>query len=77
MLDMEERLRPVRRRAAVIMALAILAAGPWLGWWPLIFVVSILSCFSAADRLMPRLARPEFLLEIEATAVLPFETETR
>jgi diguanylate cyclase (GGDEF)-like protein len=62
MLDMEERLRPVRRRAAVIMALAILAAGPWLGWWPLIFVVSILSCFSAADRLMPRLARPEFLM---------------
>jgi diguanylate cyclase (GGDEF)-like protein len=62
MLDMEERLLPVRRRAAVIMALAILAAGPWLGWWPLIFVVSILSGFSAADRLMPRLARPEFLM---------------
>jgi diguanylate cyclase (GGDEF)-like protein len=62
MLDMEERVRPVRRRAAVIMALAILAAGPWLGWWPLVFVVCILGCFSAADRLMPRLARPEFLM---------------
>lgn len=62
MLDMEERVRPVRRRAAAIMALAILAARPWLGWWPLVFVVCILSCFAAADRLMPRLARPELLM---------------
>ncbi len=62
MLDMEQRVRPVRQRAAIIMALAILAAGPWLGWWPLAFVVCILSCFAAADRLMPKLARPEFLM---------------
>jgi diguanylate cyclase (GGDEF)-like protein len=62
MLDMEERVRPVRRRAAAIMALAILAAGPWLGWWPLVFVVCIMACFSVADRLMSRLARPELLM---------------
>jgi diguanylate cyclase (GGDEF)-like protein len=62
MLDMEERVRPVRQRAAVIMTLAILAAGPWLGWWPLAFVVTILLCFAAADRLMPQLARPEFMM---------------
>jgi len=62
MLDMEERVRPVRQRAAVIMILAILAAGPWLGWWPLAFVVSIMLCFAAADRLMPQVARPEFLM---------------
>jgi diguanylate cyclase (GGDEF)-like protein len=62
MLDMEERVRPVRQRAAVIMTFAILAAGPWLGWWPVAFVVSIMLCFAAADRLMPRLARPEFLM---------------
>jgi len=62
MLDMEERVRPVRQRAAVIMTLAILAAGPWLGWWPLAFVVAILLCFAAADRLMPELARPEFVM---------------
>ena len=62
MLDMEERVRPVRQRAAVIMTLAILAAGPWLGWWPLAFVVCILGCFAAADRLMPQLARPEFIM---------------
>ncbi len=62
MLDMEERVRPVRQRAAAIIALAILAAGPWLGWWPLVFVVSIMSCFAVADRLMRRLSRPEFLM---------------
>jgi diguanylate cyclase (GGDEF)-like protein len=62
MLDMEQRVRPVRQRAAIIMVLAILAAGPWLGWWPLAFVICILSCFSAADRLMPKLTRPEYLM---------------
>jgi diguanylate cyclase (GGDEF)-like protein len=62
MFDMEARVRPVRQRAAVIMSLAILAAGPWLGWWPLVFVVSILSCFAFADRLMERLTRPELLM---------------
>jgi diguanylate cyclase (GGDEF)-like protein len=62
MIDMEARVRPVRRRAAVIMSFAILAAGPWLGWWPLVFVVCILSCFAFADRLMDGLARPEFLM---------------
>ena len=62
MFDMEERLRPVRQRAALIMTFAILAAGPWLGWWPLVFVVSIMAVFAAADRLMPRLARPEYVM---------------
>ncbi len=62
MLEMEEHMRPVRRRAAAIMALAICAAGPWLGWWPLAFVVSIMGGFAAADHLMPRLARPERLM---------------
>jgi diguanylate cyclase (GGDEF)-like protein len=62
MLEMEERVRPVRRRAAGIMVLSILAAGPWLGWWPLVGVLSILGFFAGADQLMPRLARPEFLM---------------
>ncbi|HEY4916057.1 MAG TPA: hypothetical protein VIH92_04070, partial [Solirubrobacteraceae bacterium] len=62
MLEMEERIRPVRRRAAIIMALAILAASPWLGWWPLGFVVMIMGGFAAADLMMPKLARPELLM---------------
>ncbi len=62
MLDMEERIGPVRRRAAGIMVLAILAMSPWLGLWPLVFVLSIMTCFAGADLLMPRLARPEYLM---------------
>jgi diguanylate cyclase (GGDEF)-like protein len=62
MLEMEQRIRPVRRRAAAIMAVAILAASPWLGWWPLAFVISIMCGFAATDALMPRLARPELLM---------------
>jgi diguanylate cyclase (GGDEF)-like protein len=61
LLDMEERIRPVRKRAASIMVLAILAAGFWLSWWPLAFVVCILAFFSLTDRLMTRVARPELL----------------
>jgi diguanylate cyclase (GGDEF)-like protein len=62
MLDMEARVRPVRRRAAGIMIVSILVLGPWLGWWPLLFVVSIMACFATTDMLMPRLAKPEFLI---------------
>ncbi len=62
MLDMEERVRPVRRRTAGIMVLAILAMSPWLGLWPLLFVVSIMACFAGADLLLPRLARPEYMM---------------
>jgi diguanylate cyclase (GGDEF)-like protein len=62
MLEMEERIDPVRRRAAVIMIVAILVASPWLGWWPLAFLVTIMSAFAIADKLMPRLARPELMM---------------
>jgi hypothetical protein len=62
MLEMEERIRPVRRRAALIMTAAILAASPWLGWWPLAFVLSIMAGFATADSLMGSLERPELLM---------------
>jgi diguanylate cyclase (GGDEF)-like protein len=62
MLDMEERVRPVRRRTFAILAVAIAAVGPWLGWWPLLFLIPASLFFSAADRLMPRVARPELMM---------------
>jgi diguanylate cyclase (GGDEF)-like protein len=62
MLDMEERVRPVRQRALAILAVALIAAGPWLGWWPALFLIPAALCFGAADLLMPRLARPELLM---------------
>jgi diguanylate cyclase (GGDEF)-like protein len=62
MLDMEERVRPVRQRALAILAVALIAAGPWLGWWPALFLIPAALCFGAADLLMPRVARPELLM---------------
>jgi diguanylate cyclase (GGDEF)-like protein len=62
MLDMEQRVRPVRQRALAILAVALVACGPWLGWWPALFLVPAALCFAAAERLMPRMARPELLM---------------
>jgi diguanylate cyclase (GGDEF)-like protein len=62
MLDMEERVRPVRQRALAILAVALVAAGPWLGWWPALFLIPAALCFGAADALMPRVERPELLM---------------
>src|SRR6267378_2938011 len=61
MLDMEDRVRPARRRTFAILAVAIASVGPWLGWWPLLFLIPAALCFSTADRLMPRVDRPELL----------------
>jgi diguanylate cyclase (GGDEF)-like protein len=62
MLDMEERVRPVRRRTFVILAVSIALVAPWLGWWPLLFLLPASAFFSAADLLMPRVSRPEHLM---------------
>jgi diguanylate cyclase (GGDEF)-like protein len=62
MLDMEERVRPVRRRTFVILAVAIGSVSPWYGWWPLLFLIPVSAFFSAADLLMPRVSRPEYVM---------------
>ncbi len=62
MLDMEERVRPVRRRAIAVMALALAAAGPWIGWLPVLIIVPLGGIFAAADRFIPTARRPENLM---------------
>jgi diguanylate cyclase (GGDEF)-like protein len=62
MLDMDERVRPVRQRTFVILAVAIVSVAPWLGWWPLLFLIPGLAFFAAADQLMPRAAHPELVM---------------
>jgi diguanylate cyclase (GGDEF)-like protein len=59
LLDMEERVRPVRHRAFAILAVSVGLGSPWLGWWPLLFLLPATAVFVAADLLMPRLRRPE------------------
>jgi diguanylate cyclase (GGDEF)-like protein len=62
MLDMELRVRPVRRRAFAILAIAIAAVAPWLGWWPLLFLMPVVGLFALADALLPLATRPEYLM---------------
>jgi diguanylate cyclase (GGDEF)-like protein len=62
MLDMEERVRPVRQRALMILAIALVAASPWLGWWPALFLIPAGVFFAVADKLMPRVEKPELLM---------------
>jgi diguanylate cyclase (GGDEF)-like protein len=62
MLDMDERVRPVRRRAFAILAAAIVAVGPWAGWWPLLFLLPVIALFAIVDVRLARAARPEYLM---------------
>jgi diguanylate cyclase (GGDEF)-like protein len=62
MLDMEERVQPVRRRTFAILAVSIAVVSPWTGWWPLLFLIPASAFFSAADLFMPRVSRPEYLM---------------
>ncbi len=62
MLDMEARLRPVRRKAFAILLVAIASLAPWLGWRPLAFAIPAGVIVAAAERLTPRAARPELAM---------------
>jgi diguanylate cyclase (GGDEF)-like protein len=62
LLDMENRLSPARRNTFAILAVALVATGPWLGWWPLLCLVPGAGCFILADVMMPRVARPEYVM---------------
>ncbi|MGA2452846.1 MAG: GGDEF domain-containing protein [Solirubrobacteraceae bacterium] len=62
MLDMEERVRPCRQRALAILALAILSVSPWVGWWPLLFLIPSAAFFATADHFLTRVARPELVM---------------
>ena len=50
LLDMEKRLKPQRRVAFAILAVALLATAPKLGWWWLAPLSLGLAGFAVADR---------------------------
>lgn len=61
LLDMDRRLRPVRLRTFVVLALALLAAAPWTGWWLIVpLVVAGLLFRLAEGRLEGSAAHPEY-----------------
>src|SRR4051812_37214432 len=66
--DMEARLHPPRRMSLLVLAVALVVVGPWVGWWTLAPLALAAVGFAAVDRRLQRAARPE--LAIAAAWVL-------
>jgi diguanylate cyclase (GGDEF)-like protein len=62
MLDMDRHLRPVRRAVFGVLAIALIACGPQLGWWTLLPLGLAVVIFRIADTRMDRAKRPESAL---------------
>jgi diguanylate cyclase (GGDEF)-like protein len=62
LLDMERRIKPVRAVAMGILALALLAGGPWIGWWTIVPLVFAAVLFGIADKRLPHSERPEYVM---------------
>lgn len=62
LLDMEQRLKPVRVVAMTVLAVALVAGAPWLGWWTLVPLAFAAGLFALADRRLPEAKRPEYLM---------------
>jgi diguanylate cyclase (GGDEF)-like protein len=58
LLDMEARLGPVRKQAFAVLALALVAAGPWIGFEFLIPLAVALAGFAITDRRLRKSPRP-------------------
>ena len=58
MLEMDQQLQPVRRTCFIVIALALVASGPWLGWWTLVPLAGAGVLFRVADTQIGRLAQP-------------------
>jgi diguanylate cyclase (GGDEF)-like protein len=60
MLDMDRRLQPIRRAAFAVLAVALIATGPWIGYWTLIPLAVAGVLFAIADRRIDKVDRPEW-----------------
>jgi diguanylate cyclase (GGDEF)-like protein len=59
LVDMEARLRVYRRRAFAVLALALIASGPWIGFWFLIPLGAALAFSTVADLLVRSHRHPQ------------------
>jgi hypothetical protein len=60
MLDMDRRLRPVRQRTFLVLAGALVLAGPWAGWWTLVPLVLAGALFRAVEARIDRASHPNW-----------------
>jgi diguanylate cyclase (GGDEF)-like protein len=64
LLDMEQRLRPLRACSFALLAVALLVCGPWVGWWTLVPLAFASATFFLTDRGLQTSARPEYRLAL-------------
>jgi diguanylate cyclase (GGDEF)-like protein len=62
MLEMDKHLQPVRRAVFGVLGIALIATGPWLGWWTLLPLALAAVGFRIADKRMERARHPEYAL---------------
>lgn len=63
-LDMEQRLKPLRAKAFGVLAVALLVCGPWVGWWTLIPLAVAGIVFMLTDRGLATSTHPEYRLAV-------------
>ncbi|MCW3033598.1 MAG: hypothetical protein JWM60_1943 [Solirubrobacterales bacterium] len=62
MLDMDRRVAPVRQKSFVVMTVALLLCGPWLGWWTIALLAGAGVLFKLADRVIELVSHPEYVM---------------
>jgi diguanylate cyclase (GGDEF)-like protein len=60
--DMEERLRPFRRASFIVLGVALVLCGHWVGWWELLPLAVAVVGFLIVDRSLATAAQPEFTI---------------
>jgi hypothetical protein len=63
-LDMEQRLKPLRAWSFGVLAVALLICGPWVGWWTLIPLAVAGMVFVLTDRGLQASPHPEYRLAV-------------
>src|SRR5687767_2485900 len=62
LLDMEQRIRPMRRRAMGVLAFALVLGSPWIGLWTLVPLAFAAVIFELAERRLEESERPEYVM---------------
>jgi diguanylate cyclase (GGDEF)-like protein len=62
MLELDRELRPVRSLVFLVLAVTLVASGPWLGWWTIAPLVLAAVGFRVAERFLDGMQRPEYAL---------------
>ncbi len=60
--DMEERLRPFRRASFVVLGVALVLCGHWVGWWELVPLAVAVVGFLIVDRSLATASQPEYTI---------------